>query len=188
MSFLYGPPPGGAAHKGRATVTYHFENKHFDRIDGTGRTTLSISERGDTLAYVDYSADRETAEVTVFDPSTSRSRRYAPRAAAAAEAIAARHIAKQGYTVGPLSTRDSVADNEKQSEVDAEAWAAIANDYDPEGFRQHCDEHDHSFLTYCVICPVDHGNGRISDEAHARNRAALDAKLAELYPDDNFPF
>jgi hypothetical protein len=70
----------------------------FDRIDsgsmGPGRTVEYRTELGETLAYIDYTADRTEAWVTVFNPYKAGERRYTKRPAAAAEAIAHRHIEK----------------------------------------------------------------------------------------------
>lgn len=70
----------------------------FDRIAsgemGPGRTVEYRNEIGETLAYVDYTEDRAEAWVTVFNPYKAGERRYTKRPAAAAEAIANRHIEK----------------------------------------------------------------------------------------------
>lgn len=67
----------------------------FNRIDnaeyGTGETTEYRNEIGETLAYLDYTADKSAAWVTVFNPYKAGERRYSQRPAAAAEAIANRH-------------------------------------------------------------------------------------------------
>lgn len=67
----------------------------FERIEGSqlgeGATTEYRNSLGETLAYVDYSADRTTAAVTVFNPYRSGERRYTSRPAAKAEAIAIKH-------------------------------------------------------------------------------------------------
>lgn len=74
----------------------------------------------------------------------------------------------------------------RQETVDREAAAAIRFDYDPEGFLHSCIHHEgtehagHCFLTYCVVCPADQGNGRVSDEARAATTAALAADLPDL--------
>jgi hypothetical protein len=61
---------------------------------GEGETTEYRNSMGETLAYVDYTADRTQAWVTVFNPYRAGERRYSRRPAAAAEAIAHRHIEK----------------------------------------------------------------------------------------------
>lgn len=72
-----------------------------------------------------------------------------------------------------------------QDAADAAAWARIKNDpVDPMGFFDQCNLHPehpgHLFLTYCVICPEDTGNGKISEAALAAQLAARDAAwLAE---------
>lgn len=71
----------------------------FERLDDTGKTTEYTSPYGETLAYIDYSEDRTSAAVTLFNHMEWRSgaRNYGPRPAANAEAIATRYINKQGF-------------------------------------------------------------------------------------------
>lgn len=74
-----------------------------------------------------------------------------------------------------------------QDEADAAAWQTIKNDpVDAHGFFQDCNLHPeapgHLFLTYCVICPEDTGNGRVSEAARAAAQAAREAKWVEEYP------
>lgn len=64
----------------------------------------------------------------------------------------------------------------EQAAVDAEAYARIQHDYDPTSFFSHCEEHHNEFLTYCVICPEDTGNGKISEAALAAQLAERDAR------------
>lgn len=87
----------------------------FDRVEnsqlGQGKTTEYKNNLGETLAYVDYSEDGTTAAVTVFTPYKGGERRYTSRPAAAAEGIAARHLAKEGFEVpapapAPLAPAD----------------------------------------------------------------------------------
>lgn len=70
-----------------------------------------------------------------------------------------------------------------QDEADAAAWAAIRHDYDAHGFFHQCNLHPehpgHLYLTHCVICPEDGGNGRESTAAREARRAAL----IKDYPD-----
>ena len=70
-----------------------------------------------------------------------------------------------------------------QDEADAPAYAAIRHDYDAHGFFQTCERHPehpgHLFLTHCVICPEDQGNGLVSTAA----REAARAELIAGYPD-----
>lgn len=81
-------------------MTY-VEVTEFDRLQGSqlgqGRTTEYRNPLGETLVYIDYNEDRTTAAVTVFTPYKAGERRYSRRPAANAEAIAAKHIAKEGY-------------------------------------------------------------------------------------------
>lgn len=73
----------------------------FDRISsvssvseyGDGQTTeyRTAGSMPETLAYVDYTADRTEAWVTVFNPYRAGERRYSRRPAARAEAIAIKH-------------------------------------------------------------------------------------------------
>jgi hypothetical protein len=90
-------------------VTDAVEITEFDRMVnsqlGQGRTAEYRNRFGETLAYVDYDETRTTAAVTVFAPYRGGERRYASRPAANAEAIAARHIAKEGYSL-PESGRE----------------------------------------------------------------------------------
>lgn len=71
-----------------------------------------------------------------------------------------------------------------QDTADAPAYAAIKHDYDAHGFFQECALHPehpgHLFLTYCVICPEDTGNGKASKAAREAARAALIADYPEL--------
>lgn len=74
-----------------------------------------------------------------------------------------------------------------QDEADAAAWQTIKNDpVDPHGFFQTCGLHPehpgHLFLTHCVICPEDTGNGRVSAAALAAQQAAREAAWATEYP------
>lgn len=48
----------------------------------------------------------------------------------------------------------------QQDQADAAFVAKIANDYDPEGHRSYCEDHDNVFFTYCVICPDGESNGK----------------------------
>jgi hypothetical protein len=79
------------------------EVTEFDRMEnsqlGRGRTAEYKSSFGETLVYLDYNEDRTTASVTVFTPYKGGERRYSSRPAAKAEAIAAKHLAKEGYTL-----------------------------------------------------------------------------------------
>lgn len=74
----------------------------------------------------------------------------------------------------------------KQDAADANFYAAIKNDYDPTGYIKDCDLHPehpgHYFYAYCVICPEDTGNGKVSDAAY---RARLN-ELAAGIPDAPF--
>jgi hypothetical protein len=68
----------------------------------------------------------------------------------------------------------------QQEQVDAEAFARVRFDEDPHGFFHECEEHGNWFLTYCVVCPEDHGNGKVSEAALKDQQAARDARwLAE---------
>ena len=77
-----------------------------------------------------------------------------------------------------------------QAAVDAEFAARIAHDYDPEGFVHSCIHHDgtvhegHIFLTYCVVCPEDTGNGRESDAARMAREARTAQDLAQRFGGD----
>jgi hypothetical protein len=75
----------------------------FDRIPrsalGPGKTAEYGTPAGETLVYIDYSEDRTTAAVTVFTPYRAGERRYSSRPVANAEAIAAKHLAKEGYAL-----------------------------------------------------------------------------------------
>lgn len=70
-----------------------------------------------------------------------------------------------------------------QEQIDAEAWATVKNDpVDPHGFFHVCEHHEgtehagHYFLTYCIVCPEDQGNGH---ESAAAYQARMDARNAE---------
>jgi hypothetical protein len=72
-----------------------------------------------------------------------------------------------------------------QDEADAAAWQTIKNDpVDPCGFFQDCALHPehpgHYFLTYCVICPEDTGNGKVSAAAREAAAAALMADCPDV--------
>lgn len=70
----------------------------------------------------------------------------------------------------------------QQEQVDAAAWARVKNDpVDPMGFFDHCEEHGNMFLTYCVVCPEDHGNGKVSEAARKAHQEAWDAWLVAEY-------
>lgn len=77
-------------------ATYTVSN--FPRIEGSqlgqGTTTEYRTERGETLAYVDYNEAGTEASVTVFNPYKGGERRYANRPAKAAEEIAVKHCRK----------------------------------------------------------------------------------------------
>lgn len=78
----------------------HYQTVEFDRLDGSGETTveyLEVATRPATLAYLDTYRDG-TAAAVVFDPHTGRSRTYARRDGAKATGIIDRHLAKLGYT------------------------------------------------------------------------------------------
>lgn len=79
-----------------------------------------------------------------------------------------------------MNSNEAIA---QQTAVDADVWARLKNDpVDPHGFFHSCSHHDgtehegHYFLTYCVVCPEDTGNGKISEEALARLNAERDAR------------
>lgn len=74
-----------------------------------------------------------------------------------------------------------------QADTDAPVWARIKNDpVDPHGFFDTCELHPdhpgHMFLTYCVICPEDTGNGKVSEAAQAAAQAAREAQWQAEYP------
>lgn len=74
----------------------------------------------------------------------------------------------------------------KQDAADAPVWARIKHDVDPGGWWQECNLHPehagHAFLSYCVICPEDTGNGKISEAAREAAQAARDAKFMAEHP------
>lgn len=70
--------------------------KRFARIGGELYSEEYTDMQGHILAYYD-DMHRGMASVTVFDPSTSKSREYAARAAYRARAILIRHLDKLGY-------------------------------------------------------------------------------------------
>lgn len=72
----------------------------------------------------------------------------------------------------------------EQAAADAEAYARIQFDYDPASFFHLCEEHHNEFLTHCVICPEDHGNGRESDAARMAREARAAQDLAQRFGAD----
>jgi hypothetical protein len=75
---------------------------------------------------------------------------------------------------------------DQQVAVDAAAWNAVKNDYDPHGFFHTCDEHSNSYLTYCEACPEGEGNGKRTEEQLAAARAEWEAAVNEGL--DEVPF
>jgi hypothetical protein len=69
---------------------------------GPGKTVEYKAADNSTLAYLDYTEDRELASVTVFTPGSSFNREYGFRPAAKAEAILLRHLKKEGYEPGEV--------------------------------------------------------------------------------------
>jgi hypothetical protein len=74
----------------------------------------------------------------------------------------------------------------QQEQVDAEAWARVKFDpVDPHGFFEQCEEHGNLFLTYCVLCPEDSPNGKVSEAAL---KAQLEARNARWLAESDVPF
>jgi hypothetical protein len=99
----------------------------FDRIEnstlGQGKTTEYKTPRGETLVYIDYAEDGATAAVTVFTPYKGGERRYTSRPTAKAEAIATKHLAKEGYE---LPAEEAAAAEDREQQI-AEARKAVAD-------------------------------------------------------------
>lgn len=70
--------------------------KRFPRLGARLYTEEYTDMFGHIIAYYDDVSDTE-ASVTVFDPSTSKSRQYAPRGIMKTRAILIRHLDKLGY-------------------------------------------------------------------------------------------
>ncbi|QWY81960.1 helix-turn-helix DNA binding domain protein [Arthrobacter phage Sicarius2] len=111
-----------------------FETKTFERLAesviGPGYTTLYVTERGDTLAYIDYDEHEEAAAVTVFDPTTSKSRSYDLRTIDRALAIVLRHIAKLGYVEREYTPEERAHRAQADAARVARKHAALAADVD----------------------------------------------------------
>lgn len=75
---------------------------------------------------------------------------------------------------------------DQQVAVDAATWALVCHDDDPQNFFHTCDEHENSYLTYCVACPEGEGNGKRTEEQVAAAQAAWEAAVNEGF--DEVPF
>ena len=87
---------------GRVVVMRAAVATEFERMDGTGRTVEYLSDAAgppQTLAYLDYDAERTRAAVAVFYPYKGARRLYAERPAGNALAIIERHLLTEGYVM-----------------------------------------------------------------------------------------
>ncbi|WIC89108.1 hypothetical protein SEA_OTTAWA_62 [Arthrobacter phage Ottawa] len=76
-----------------------------------------------------------------------------------------------------MATQQPTAEQIAEHDAAEAAFAArVANDYDPQGFLHYCEEHSECFFTYCVHCPEDTGNGKVSEAAIAAQIAERDAR------------